>query len=259
MPASPVAGTVHAEPQLPPAHRIRRFWLVGRVCRYRYAGTTAPVATNAGVLFDIDGTLLDTNYLHVLAWSQAFRDNDHAVSMWTLHRAVGIGSEELVERVLGEPDEDVVQTHSERYEALRGQVTAFPWAAELLSACADRGLTVVLATSGAKDDLDWMLPLIGAPEAVIAGVTTSADAEAAKPHPDVLQVAIRDHHLDADRTVMVGDSVWDVEAAKSAGVPCVALRSGRIGVDNLSGAVALYDDPAALLAALDDSPVARLR
>jgi HAD superfamily hydrolase (TIGR01549 family) len=229
------------------------------VCRYRYAGNPASVATNAGVLFDIDGTLLDSNYLHVLAWAQAFRDNDHPVSMWTLHRAIGIGSEELVERLLGEPDGNVVQAHSERYEALRDQATAFPKAAELLSACADLGLTVVLATSGAKDDLDWMLPAIGAPEGVIAGTTTSADVETAKPHPDLLQVAMRDNGLDPARTVAVGDTVYDVEAARSAGLPCVALRCGGIGADELSGAVALYDDPAALLDALDSSPIARLR
>ncbi|HST64606.1 MAG TPA: HAD family hydrolase [Mycobacteriales bacterium] len=217
------------------------------------------MATNAGVLFDIDGTLLDTNYLHVLAWWQAFRDNDREVSMWTLHRAIGIGSEELVQRVLGEPDDDVVQAHSRRYEALRDQATAFPQAAELLSACADRGLTVVLATSGAKDDLDWMLPAIGAPDGVIAGTTTSADVEAAKPHPDLLEVAVRDHGLDPARTVAVGDTVYDVEAARSAGLPCIALRSGGIGPDELDGAVALYDDPAALLDGLDSSPLGRLR
>ena len=226
---------------------------------YRYAGTPATVATNAGVLFDIDGTLLDTNYLHVLAWAQAFRDNDHTVSMWTLHRAIGIGSEELVERVLGEPDDDVVQAHSERYEVLRDQVVAFPKAAELLSACAERGLTVVLATSGAKDDLDWMLPAIGAPDGVIAGTTTSADVDAAKPHPDLLEVAMRDHGLDPARTVAVGDTVYDVEAATKAGLSCVALLCGGIGADELRDAVARYDDPAALLAALDSSPIGSLR
>jgi phosphoglycolate phosphatase-like HAD superfamily hydrolase len=229
------------------------------VCRYRYAGTPVGVATNPGVLFDIDGTLLDTNYLHVLAWWQAFRDNGHPVSMWTLHRAIGIGSEELVQRVLGRPDDDVVQAHSERYEPLRDQVTAFPKVPELLSACADRGLTVVLATSGAKDDLDWMLPAIGAPDGVIAGTTTSADVDAAKPHPDLLRVAVRDHDLDPARTVAVGDTVWDVEAATSAGLPCVALLSGGIGRDELSGAAARYDDPAALLAGLDSSPLADVR
>jgi phosphoglycolate phosphatase-like HAD superfamily hydrolase len=218
------------------------------------------VATNrAGVLFDVDGTLLDTNYLHVLAWWQAFRDSGHEVAMWRLHRAIGIGSEELVQRLLGRPDADTVQAHSERYAALRDQVTAFPKAAELLAGCAGLGLTVVLATSGTSEDLDWMLPAIGAPEGVVAGVTTSADVDAAKPHPDLLEVALRDHRLDPARTAAVGDTVWDVDAARSARLPCVALRCGGIGGAELSGAVAVYDDPAALLDRLDRSPLARIR
>jgi phosphoglycolate phosphatase-like HAD superfamily hydrolase len=209
-----------------------------------------------GVLFDIDGTLLDTNYLHVLAWSQAFRDAGHQVAMWTLHRAIGIGSEELVQRILGRDDDGVVQAHSERYDALRDQVTAFPAAGELLSACAGLGLTVVLATSGGKSDLDWMLPAIDAPDGVVAGVTTSGDVDASKPHPDLLEVAIRDHGLDPGRTVAVGDTRWDIDAARSAGLPCVALRCGGLGADELDAAAAVYDDPADLLAHLRSSPLA---
>ena len=212
----------------------------------------------AGVVFDIDGTLLDTNYLHVLAWWQAFRDTGHQIAMWRLHRSIGIASEELVKRLLGAADDDVVQAHSERYAALRDQVTAFPRAAELLAACTELGLTVVLATSGTKDDLEWMLPAIGAPDGVVAGVTTSADVEAGKPHPDLLEVALHDHGLDRGRTVAVGDTVWDVESARSAHLPCVALLSGGIGVGELGGAEAVYDDPAALLDRLGSSPLARL-
>lgn len=214
-----------------------------------------------GVLFDVDGTLLDTNYLHTLAWWQAFRDTGHDdVAMWTLHQAIGIGSEELVHRVLGRDDEDTVEAHSRRYEALRDQVTAFPAAAELLAACAGRDLAVVLVTSGAESDLEWMLPAIGAADGVIAGTTTSDDVDAAKPHPDLLEAAVRDHRLDPARTVAVGDTVWDVEAAKSAGLPCVALLCGGIDRAALTGAGAArtYDDPAALLSALAGSPLGRL-
>lgn len=227
------------------------------------AGTLSPVTADEdlrpGVLFDVDGTLLDTNYLHVLAWWQAFRDTGHDVGMWTLHRSIGIGSEELVQRVLGQPDDATVEAHSRRYEALQDQATAFLQAAELLAGCADLGLTVVLATSGKKGDLDWMLPAVGAADGVVAGTTTSDDVEAAKPHPDLLAVAVRDNRLDPARTVAVGDTVWDTEAARSAGLPCVALLCGGISRDELTGAgaVAVYDDPAALIEALASSPLAR--
>ncbi len=229
----------------------------------RPAGQTADVTDSLrpGVLFDVDGTLLDTNYLHTLAWWQAFRDTGHDdVGMWTLHRSIGIGSEELVERVLGHADEETVQAHSRRYDALSDQVTAFPRAAELLAGCAERGLTVVLATSGKKKDLDWMVPAIGADEGIIGGATTSDDVDAAKPRPDLLETAVRDHGLDPARTVAVGDTVWDVKAARAAGLPCVAMLCG--GIDRAAlegaGAVAAYDDPAALLSALAGSPIGRL-
>lgn len=211
-----------------------------------------------GVLFDVDGTLLDTNYLHILAWWQAFRDAGHdPVPMATLHAAIGIASEELVQRVLGKDDDAVAEAHSTRYEALRDQVVAFPDTAALVRACADRGRTVVLATSGTPADLEWMQPAIGAGDAV-AGATTSEDVEASKPAPDLLVTALRDHGLDPDRTVVVGDTVWDVEAASRASLPCIALTCGGISAAELreAGAVAVYDDPADLLAHLDGSPLA---
>lgn len=220
--------------------------------------------SSPGVLFDVDGTLLDTNYLHVLAWWQAFRETGHeGIATSTLHRAIGIGSEELAGRILDDPPERdveaVVAAHSRRFAALREQAVAFPAAGDLLRACADRGLRVVLATSGAKDDLAWMLPAIGADDA-IAGTTTSDDVSTAKPSPDLLQVAMEQHDLDPDRTVVVGDTVWDVEAAERAGLPCVALLSGGMSVGELTeaGAVEVYEDPADLLAALAGSPIGTL-
>lgn len=212
-----------------------------------------------GVLLDVDGTLLDTNYLHVLAWWRAFREAGHeGVTMAQLHRVIGIGGEELVRRVLGREDESVVKGHSQRYEELRAEVTAFPRVAELVRACAGRGLTVVLATSGAQADLEWMQPAIGAEDAV-AGATTSADVEGAKPRPDLLEGAVRDHGLDPRRTVVVGDTVWDVEASSRAGLPCVALLCGGISRAELAeaGAAAVYADPAELLESFDDSPLGR--
>ena len=213
-----------------------------------------------GVLFDVDGTLLDTNYLHVLSWWQAMNDAGHeGVSMAAIHRSIGIASEGLVERLLGHDDETAVEAHSERYEALRDQVTAFPRAAELVKACADRGFTPVLATSGKEDDLEWMLPAIGADDS-FAGATTSSDVDEGKPSPDLLTGAIEEHRLDPRRTVAIGDTVWDVKAAQKAGVACIGLTCGGISEGELreAGAVEVYADPSALLENLDGSILARL-
>ena len=212
-----------------------------------------------GVLLDVDGTLLDTNYLHVLAWSQAFTDTGHdGIAMSAIHRAIGIPSAGLVRHLLGEDDGATVEAHSERYTPLRERAAAFPGAADLLAACAGRGYAVVLATSGEESDLEWMQPAIGAGDAV-TGATTSADVDEGKPAPDLLTVAVERYGLDPERTVVVGDTVWDVEAARAAGLPCIGLTCGGIGEAELreAGAVAVCADPADLLARLDDTPLGR--
>ncbi len=217
------------------------------------------------VLLDVDGTLLDTNYLHVLAWWQAFEDTGRGpVAMSAIHRAIGIPSDGLVRQLIGpggssRDDEKTVDAHSRRYEPLRENVKPFPRTAELLRACADRGLAVVLATSGQESDLEWMMPAIGAEE-VITGATTSGGVDEGKPAPDLLGVAMREHGLDPQRTVVVGDTVWDVEAAQRAGLPCIALTCGGIGGPELTdaGAAAVYNDPTDLLEHLDASPLARI-
>ncbi|SFO85584.1 haloacid dehalogenase superfamily, subfamily IA, variant 3 with third motif having DD or ED [Geodermatophilus dictyosporus] len=213
-----------------------------------------------GVLLDVDGTLLDTNYLQVLAWWQAFRDTGHDdVSMAECHRSIGIGSAELVTHLLGDDAGDVdevMKAKSRRYEPLREQVVAFPRVDELLAACRERELAVVLATSGEESDLEWMVPAIGG-EDVVDGSTTSGDVESAKPAPDLLRTAAEAHGLDPDRTVAVGDTIWDVRAARGAGFPVIALTCGGISRAELleEGADEVYDDPADLLAHLDDSLV----
>jgi len=215
--------------------------------------------THAGVLFDIDGTLLDTNYLHAVAWWRAFRDTGHAdVTMAQLHRAIGMASELLTEQLLGEVDDATVEGHSSHFEELQRFAESTPGAADLIRACRDQGLATVLATSAKSDDLDWMLPAIGAGDAV-TGSTTSEDVERSKPAPDLLQVALDAHHLDPERTTVIGDTVWDVQSARRAGMPCIGLTCGGISEQELreAGAVEVYDDPADLLAHLDDSAVLR--
>ena len=216
-------------------------------------------STQAGVLFDVDGTLLDTNYLHVLAWWRACRDGGYDdMTMARLHRAIGMASELLSEQLLGKQDEVVIDGHGRHFEELRSLAEALPGAADLVRACRERGLSTVLATSGKADDLDWMLPAIGAGDAV-TGSTTSEDVERSKPAPDLLQVAVDQHGLDPDRTTVVGDTVWDVEAAARAGMPCIGLTSGGISAQELreAGAVEVYADPADLLAHLEESSLDR--
>ena len=220
---------------------------------------TAPL--RAGVLLDVDGTLLDTNYLHALAWWQAMRDGGvEGVTMTDCHQAVGIGSEELVRRLAGRDDDAVVEAHSKRYDALQDQVVAFDRSADLVRHLADTGLAVVLATSGREQDLEWMLPAIGVEDDLIDGSTTSGDVEQAKPHPDLLNTAMEQHRLDPERTVAVGDTVWDIQAAHDAGVRIVAFTTGGIPRCQLeqAGADEVWSGPADLLEHWSSSILAEL-
>jgi HAD superfamily hydrolase (TIGR01509 family) len=215
-----------------------------------------------GVLFDVDGTLLDTNYLHVLAWWEAMSEAGHPeVPMADIHRSVGIASHGLTEHLLGSPSERAVTVHAERYAALRKQygVRAFPEAADLVRGCAETGLAPVLATSGKEDDLDWMLPAIGAEDA-FAGVCTSSEVEAGKPAPDLVAAALEQHRLDPRRSALVGDTVWDVKAAARAGIPCVGVLSGGISEAELrdAGAVEVHAGAAAIRSGFSGSLLARL-
>ncbi len=221
--------------------------------------------TRPGVLLDVDGTLLDTNYLHALAWWQAFRDAGVAgVTMADTHQAVGIASEQLVDRLAHEADrrtkKKVVKRHSRRYAKLQDQVVSFSGADHLVRRCHDAGYRVVLATSGPKSDLDWMLPAIGVGEGLLDGATTSDDVAEGKPAPDLMSTAIRQHDLDPARTVAIGDTVWDVEAAHQVGVRIVTLTCGGIPRCELAeaGADEIFGGPADLVDRWDDSLLSRL-
>lgn len=221
-----------------------------------------PRKLTAGVLFDVDGTLLDTNFHHVLAWEESFRRAGHTgVDMASIHRLIGRGAEDMVRTLLGHDDEDVVAGHSELYEALRERLEVRPitGAAALVRRCTEAGLTVVLATSGGQNDLDWMLPTLGVDDA-LSGVVTSSQVEDSKPAPDIFGTACDEHGLDPTRTLAVGDTVWDIEAAGRIDVGCVGMTCGGIGREVLqaAGAVAVYETPAELADSFDESPLAAL-
>lgn len=215
--------------------------------------------TRPGVLFDVDGTLVDANYLHVAAWWEAFRECGYEVRTADIHAAIGKGSDQLVEALVGRPDSSISAAHSRHYAPYLGLVRPFRGAAALLRATADMGLAVVVASSVKSDEIDLLLDTVGGREA-IATVASSGDVERTKPEPDPLQEAMEEAGLDPSACVMVGDTVWDVEASRRAGVPCVAVRTGGWTGQQLraAGAVEVYDDVAALLENLDNSSLGQL-
>jgi HAD superfamily hydrolase (TIGR01509 family) len=212
-----------------------------------------------GVLFDVDGTLVDSNYLHVVAWWHAFRAHGHDVSMTDLHRAVGQGSDRLVETILGRDDRSVADAHGDFYGAHFYELRAFPDAADLLRACKKGGLAVVLATSASEKEAGHLTDALGADDAVDV-VTTKDDAGSSKPAPGIIHTALDKAGLSPGDALLVGDTVWDVEAAGRAGLPCIAVLSGGIGAAELrdAGAVAVYEHVADLLSELDRSPIGAL-
>ena len=211
------------------------------------------------VLFDIDGTLTDTNYLHAIAWRRAFLEGGEDVATARIHGMIGAAGGVLMRELLGAEREDVKAGWRRHFDALKGEIRAFPGSADLLRAVAARGSKVVLATSSEPDDVEALQRAIGADDAIHA-VTSAGDVEEAKPSPEVFEQALEAAGVGPDAAIVVGDSVWDVEAARKAGLDAVTLRCGGIGRAELegAGAVAVYEDPADLLRSLDDSPIARL-
>ena len=215
------------------------------------------MGTHAGraVLFDIDGTLVDTNYLHVLAWRRVFLARGQPeITAARIHGLIGMGSDEMLETLFDRPRPELKEDRARQFAALKSEIRAFPRAGELLRALHDREVRVVLATSAEKSDLEPILEAIDADDAIDA-VTSSADVEQAKPAPDLFCVALEEAGTAPDATVVVGDTVWDVKAAARAGLPCVAVTSGGISRGELeaAGAVAVYEDVGALLDDLDRS------
>jgi len=178
-----------------------------------------------GILFDVDGTLVDSNYLHTLAWSRAFAEIGEWAPMNAIHRLVGMGGDRLAPEVLGHDSPGAADGHSRHYAELLGETRAFPGAADLLRRAHGAGLVVVLATSAPREELDASRQAIDADDGIDA-VTTKDDVESSKPAPDIFQAALEAGGVDPARALVVGDSVWDVRAARAAGLGCVGVESG---------------------------------
>jgi HAD superfamily hydrolase (TIGR01509 family) len=217
-------------------------------------------ATRPAVLFDVDGTLLDTNYFHTVSWWYALREAGEDVPMSRIHPLIGMGSDQLLTELLGEEREGLSDLHSKYYKPYKEDLHPFPKAAEVLAAVAERDVQVVLATSSKEEDLDQLLEALGADEGVIADIVHGDLVASSKPAPDIFAVAMEHLDLDAEQTIVVGDTRWDVEAAAKCGVKVVAVLTGGTTRSDLedAGAIAVYDDVAQLLEQLDDSPLGRL-
>ncbi|MFC8360864.1 HAD family hydrolase [Streptomyces griseorubiginosus] len=210
-------------------------------------------------VFDVDGTLVDTNHLHVTTWWEALRQAGHQVPMHAVHRAIGLGSEDLVAHLLGDDrDKDQDAELSAAHKALYGQyfdrLPALRDAGRLLRRLDHDGWRVVLATSAGGAELSALRRAIDADDAIMA--TASADdVEEGKPAPEPVEHALELAGVPAENAVFVGDTVWDMKAGSRAGVRCVGVLCGGIPRADLeeAGARAIYDDPAHLLAKLADS------
>jgi HAD superfamily hydrolase (TIGR01509 family) len=213
----------------------------------------------AAAVVDVDGTLVDSSYLVTVAWARALAENGHTVPMARIHRLIGMSGSRLVEELLGRAEPPVLEAHQRHYEPLRREVRRLPGAADLLRSLAGRGIAVVLATSAKPEELDDLLRVLDADDA-IHEVVCARDVERSKPDPDPFARALEAAGVGPERAVALGDSVWDVEAARRCELRCVGVTTGGISEQELrdAGAVAVFADAGALAAGLDESPFGAL-
>lgn len=212
------------------------------------------------ILFDIDGTLVDSNDAHANAWVRAFEEAGVPVEFAKVRCAIGMGGDKLMPAVAGIEEDSPL---GRRVSTRRGEIfkadylptlRAFPGAGALVRAIQSRGLTPVAASSATRDELEALLHIAGAPS--LAGQSASGDdAEQTKPAPDIVHAALQRARASAEQAIMIGDTPYDVEAALRAGVRTIAFRCGGWNASALKDAIAVYDGPSDLLAHLDHSPV----
>ncbi|WP_067970540.1 HAD family hydrolase [Mycolicibacter icosiumassiliensis] len=221
------------------------------------------MSAQSAVLFDIDGTLVDSNYLHVHAWSRAFSELHLEVESWRIHRAIGMDGTELVRLLSDEAPQDVRRRlkdlHSQYYLRSSALLSPLPGARNLLERLAALDLPVVLATSAPEEELAALRKVLGCDD-LVAAVTSSADVDVAKPDPDIIGIALDRVGATAERAVFVGDAVWDAQACVRAGVPSIGLLSGGVSRTELemAGASAVFENAEDLLENLEQTPIAGL-
>jgi HAD superfamily hydrolase (TIGR01549 family) len=210
-------------------------------------------------ILDVDGTLVDTNYHHAIAWYRAFRRQSIVLPVWRIHRHMGMGGDQVVAALAGDGVEerlgdDIRDAEKELYFELIEEVEPFEGARGLIELLKSRGHTVVLASSAKSEEIDHYLDLLDARD-LADGWTTSADVEATKPHPDLVVAAVE--KAGGGEAVMVGDTPWDCESARRAGVETIAVRTGGFSQQELSdaGAIVVYESIAELSERLDETPL----
>ena len=211
-------------------------------------------------VLDIDGTLVDTNYHHAVAWFRAFHQHGFVLPLWRIHRHIGMGGDQLVEaltdsRTEEEKGDDIRAAEKPLYMSMFEEVEPLDGARDLIVDLKERGSSVVLASSAKQDEVDHYLDLLDARD-LADGWTTSADVEETKPEPDLVHAALE--KAGGDEAVMLGDTPWDVKAARAAGVETVALLTGGFSEQEVreAGAVAVFESIADLRSRLDDTPFA---
>jgi HAD superfamily hydrolase (TIGR01549 family) len=212
-------------------------------------------------IFDVDGTLVDTNYQHALAWFRAFRRFDITLPLWQLHRGIGMGGDNFVAHVAGEAVEEecgaqLRDAWTEEFDRLIGEVQPFASARPLLEEIKKRGFKLVLASSGKAEHVEVFLDLVDGRELADAW-TTSDDVRSSKPAPDLVSAALA--KVEGTSGCMVGDSTWDCISAGKLGVPTVGVLTGGFSREELqeAGAIRVFDSLGAMLDEIDTTPFRR--
>jgi HAD superfamily hydrolase (TIGR01509 family) len=215
----------------------------------------------AVAILDIDGTLVDTNYHHAIAWYRAFRQHKIVLPLWRIHRHIGMGGDQMIaaltdERTEQEQGDDIRAAEKALYFGLIDEVETMEGSRELIERLKRSGHTVVLASSAKQDEVDHYLDLLDARELADAW-TSSADVEATKPEPDLVKSALEKAGGRDGQAVMIGDTPWDIEAAKRADVPTLAVLTGGFGADELreAGALDVFESVGELCTKLEQTPL----